>query len=200
MTVGSMNGREFERKILGRNGGYIVIRNKKNTTFSIAIRKALEGWDKETFYPNTDEADTLYYRVKKYLSGLGVKFNLLILLPAVETAADILYQTDAVLYMVAESGEEYAVTIDLSFSLNPEVEDEFLQVSNHNYLDLQCRLYLRKRGNKVYWPENRPTNHFLLTQFDVFRPRGLKTLSREIALSLFHQMKEREGIALEYKP
>lgn len=191
--VQKLSGREFEKKILGRNGNNVVIHNKKDVTFNGALRKALKFWDGETLHPNTDEANVLYYRTKNYLTGLKVNIRSLALFSVFESAADILYQTDAVFYLVTESGNEYLATLDLSFSSNPEVKEKFATVTNDNYLDTQSQIYLLKRGQRFHWPEGRPENHFLLTQFDVLRPRGLKTLSREIAHSLFRQVVEREG-------
>ena len=210
MTERIEAGRRFEKIFLGKSGTDTIIRNKRGLTFNIALQNAVKNLDGQKLHPDTDGANTLYYHVKKHLRGLGVNTGKLILLPSVDTAADVGYQTDAVVYLKT-GAHEYVVTLDLSFSANPTVAEGFVKVTNETYLTLQSEIYdlkrkvllerlkraseLKKDGKPVvcYWPAQRPANHFILTQFDVFRRRGLKTLGREIAHSLFHQVKEKEG-------
>ena len=207
--VEARNGPEFEKEFLNSFSEGLAFPKKKD--LSPALRECLAGYNKK--HPDTYLGGVLYSFVERYLKHQGVKYKRLISCGSISGSADIHHETDFFFYL--ENGEkEFVVTIDLFFTFTGRVVEvikdcnkfshrfdglggyfplEFaiakdLLTDQGNYSLFQSLIYLFKRNRKQKKEKGRPSNHLIITPFDIERSRGLRAVAREIALSFKNQI------------
>ena len=155
--------------------------------------------------PESEEIQLIAHYVNKYLTrSLKLKVDGFVIKSARGSALDRAFGTDGLLFAKID-GVECVVSID-AYAAN-RIEVEGLRQENLSYRELQSRIYQLKLNKQLTRSSSerrrkytaslmqigRPHNYFLLTPYDVRRPRGLKEFSRNIAVSLWQQVfRERE--------
>jgi hypothetical protein len=214
------NGLQFEKLLFRRDSeGIQNLDSSEWTSFGEAIWQVIGSQEPM----HTELLDALSGFVWQYLRPFQTLFPgmSLQLYSAVKTLADLHHGTDAFLILRnpdQNDGPVYVVTLDAFFCFNgntfelvykvfPERFTEVLEMSDgsvaksllaNKYLDFQNALFkfkLELKGNDLL---PRANNHFVLTNFDFERGRGLRQIGRAIAASFLRQIDEKEAKKLPY--
>jgi hypothetical protein len=213
------NGWQFEKLVFDKSSeGIQNLEGSERTSFSEAIWRVIGSQDPI----HTELSDALsgfvWQYLRPFLASSGMSLQLY---SAVRTLADLHHGTDAFLILRnpdQNDGPVYVVTLDAfcfngdAFSLMrdvfPERFTEVLEMSlgsvaksllANRYLDFQNALFKFKLELKRIVPFPREDNHFILTNFDFERGRGLRQIGRAIAASFLRQIDDEIGTSVAKK-
>lgn len=202
LRVRARSGREFEEEFLGKAGkGVVFVRR-------LDKRKALDLAVSGNGELKSKMASMLFSFVVKYLRVHGV-FGEVRFCRSVDTQADA-HGADAI-FALTIGERTYFVTIDLFFISDEEVinmiarrhKDRFdclrdsplymrwaaKDILLRDYRTYQEDLFRLKRNIREHSNIDPDSSHFILIPGDITGGRRLRALGREIALSLYKQVK-----------
>lgn len=216
------NGYAFERYVFGEP----ILKREAHQiqasaiTFSNALRRVIANANGHLHsqHPKTEVGRDLWHFVRKFLVAAKLPIQKFGFYSAIKTDADFRYGVDGFFYLVSQDKEALAI-IDAFLIPNFLIEKlENRQFSSCS--QVQDELYRMKRiirqvkqsnpNNELTWPQfwqiynNKESakefvrfkNSFVFTQYDLRRPKGIKELGKEIARSLFWQI--RPGVKLSF--
>ena len=201
-------GEDFEVQVFGPGGNHKLKGQVYGPDeFSRAARDFLFYAGPEDI-SRTDTAQLICFYVRKYLKSLHLQVEAICLYSARGSKLDRFFGVDALL-VVKIDGVDHVATLDAYAAKRHEIEAE--KNESGCYREFQSRVYALKLGkllkglssgsNRWRYTESllkkgRPLNYFLVIPDDIRRPRGLKELSRNIAVSIWQQVNT--GVDLRY--
>jgi hypothetical protein len=203
------NGYAFERYVFGeptlkREAHQI---ENKAVTMSTALRRVIANANGHS-HPETDVGHGLWYFVSKFV-GPHLPVKKLGFYSSIKTDADFRYGVDGFFYLVSQDRESLAV---IDAFMMPDFLVRKLQQDKQieSCVQIQDKVYRMKRIVKLarsgqsddicwarFWkmyndggcyPFPRFRNSFVITPYDLSRPKGVQELGKEIAKSLFVQI------------
>lgn len=143
-------GQELEREILLVSSSSKM--RLRYTSFEEAIASVVrEGLVGNYYprYPDTEGACLLHSMIDRHLILNKVPVKSLILFPAVRTAADVHFSTDALVYLLTETDQQFIATLDIfsasRYLLKRAKRDKKNISLALSYFEIQNRLYILKR-------------------------------------------------------